>query len=316
MKIVLKKTLIWAALSILMLIFWVIGLMIGNAIFPSHLMESSGDSGGNGELMLLFTCALNTAAVLYFIYSSNIKGWKLVGSLFLVIFGIQYFMSQIETLWFNDSLNMEISLILTIVTGGFIMAVLFALSATWITGKFGKLDAATTAWPKIRLSLIWKEVLLLVVILWPAVYFLAGYYIAWQFEEIRLYYSGSVVMESLMVMMKANIVSGLYFFQILRGLLWVLIALLVISTTKGSWLHRGLVLGLLLSFLGSSQLLLPNPIMPEMVRMGHLIETSTSSFIWGFILAWFLRKMMPEIQETKHLDKITDQRNTQVAHTI
>jgi len=311
-----KKTLIWAALSISMLIFWIIGLMIGNAIFPSNLMESSGDPGGNGELILFFTCALNTAAVLYFIYSSNIKWWKLVGTLFLVIFGIQYFMSQIETLWFNDSLHMEISLILTIVTGGAIMALLFALSASWMTGKFGKTDSSIMALPQIRVSLIWKEVMLLTVILWPAVYFLAGYYIAWQFEAIRVYYSGSPVMESLMVMMKENVLSGLYFFQILRGLLWVLIALLVISTTKGSWLHRGLVLGLLLSFLGSSQLLLPNPIMPETVRIGHLIETSISSFIWGFILAWFLRKIIPEIHETIHIDKITDQHNTQVAHSI
>ena len=47
------------------------------------------------------------------------------------------------------------------------------------------------------------------------------------------------------------------------------------------------VFTLLFAFLGSSQLLLPNPYMPEMVRVAHLIETASESFIWGFIIAWY-----------------------------
>jgi hypothetical protein len=60
----------------------------------------------------------------------------------------------------------------------------------------------------------------------------------------------------------------------------------VLSSINGSTLQKGVVLGLLLSILGSSQLLLPNPYMPETVRIAHLIETATSSFLWGIILAY------------------------------
>lgn len=283
-----KILLIWIGLSILMTAFWIVGLMTGNAIFPSNIMETSEASGNSSDLLLLFTCFINTAAVLLFIYNSRVRGFKLTAALFLIIFSIQFFMSQIETLWFNDSLKMPVNTIWMLVSGGAIMSMLFAMSATWLTGNFKQTNAETAYLPKRPVKPPLVQVALLAVVIWPAVYFLAGYFIAWQFPDIRQYYSGSSEMESLFVMMKGNVASGLYFFQILRGVLWVLIAILVITTTSGSWLRKGLIIGLLLSFLGCSQLLLPNPIMPETVRLGHLLETSTSNFIWGFILSWFL----------------------------
>jgi hypothetical protein len=273
-----------------MTIFWISGLMIGNAIFPSNIMESANEPSGNSDLWLLFTCFINTGAVLLFVYHTRIRGLKLSAVLFLIIFGIQYFMSQIETLWFNDSLKMPINTILMLVTGGAIMSILFSLSATWLTGKFKSNDHSVIKFSKPEIKSLIKPIALLAIIIWPLVYFIAGYFIAWQFAEIREYYSGTIEMESLFVMMKENIASGLYFFQILRGLLWVAIAMLVFLSTDGSWIRKGIIMGLLLSCLGCSQLLLPNPIMPEMVRLGHLLETSTSNFLWGIILAWFLAK--------------------------
>lgn len=289
MKSNVKRVLIWLGLSILMMFLFIIGILIGTAIFPSSLTEASADNS-NGEILLLLSCVLNTAAILYFIYNSIIKGWKLVGILFLITFGIQYFMSQIETVWFNDSLNLPINGILAIVTGGAIMSLFFALAAAWLTGNFKDKKEYGGGTLKVELVPMLKWVTLLAVIIWPLVYFMAGYLIAWQFAEVRLFYSGTTEMASFFSIMKENVISGLYFFQIFRGVLWVLIAYLVLVSTKGTLLRKGLILGLLLSFLGSSQLLLPNPIMPYMVRMGHLVETATSSFLWGLILAWIFGK--------------------------
>jgi len=294
-------------LSISMMIYWIIGLMIGNAIFPSNIMESAGESSGNSDLWLLITCFINTAAVLFFVYNSRLRGIKLSVALFLIIFAIQYFMSQIETLWFNDSLKMPLNTVLMLVTGGGIMSILFSITATWMTGKFKTLDYPTTQINKPCIKQLAKPVALLSIAIWPLIYFTAGYFIAWQFAEIREYYSGSTEMESLFVMMQENVASGLYFFQILRGALWVSIAILVFMSTNGSWIRKGIIMGVLLSCLGSSQLLLPNPIMPEMVRLGHLLETSTSNFLWGFVLAWFLAKCFDTEHETFHTHQIMNQ---------
>ncbi len=292
MKTNMKKVLVWLGLSILMTIFWIVGLIIGNAIFPSSITEMSADSDSSGGLILLLICALNTMVVLYFIYNSQCKGWKLVGTIFLITFGLQYFMSQIETLWFNDSINFPIKGILAVVSGGFIANLLFSVTATWLTGNFSSIKESFGGKAKVNLVPMVKYFLLLSIVIWPVIYFLAGYFIAWQFAEVRLSYSGTVEMDSFLSMMKVNVASGFYFFQILRGVLWILIALPALAVIKGSLIRKGVIIGLLFAVLSGSQLLLPNPFMSDMVRMGHLIETTPSNFLWGFIIAWCFGKLI------------------------
>ena len=288
MKTTIKKVLVWLGLSVLMMIFWITGLMIGNAIFPSSLMDMPLQSNSNPELMLLLTCAINSWVIIYFISKSRFKGWQLVGIVFFVTFGIQYFMSQIETIWFNASLTLPIKGIYAVVTGGAFMNLLFAITATWLTGNFKVSDRQ----PPIKTAGsdlgLWLRVAVLSALVWPLVYFMAGYLVAWQFADVRLLYSGTTEMGSFVSIMAGNFASGLYGFQIFRGLLWVLIGWIVLTTLNGSAINKGIILGLLLSLLGSSQLLLPNPYMADTVRLAHLLETGSSNFLWGFIIAWTL----------------------------
>lgn len=302
MKVYIIRSFIWITLSILMSIFWIVGLMIGNAVFPSELMEMPQESSGTNELMLVLTCALNTAVLLIYIYRTTLKGIKLAITIAIITFGIQFFMSQIETLWFNDSLQFPVRGVWAIMSGGALMAFLFGISATWITGNFKGESTEVAHLQSEKKGLLIQRVILVSVVLWPLVYFSAGYLIAWQVPEVRQFYSGYAEMSSFASIMLDNITSGLYFFQIVRGLLWIMIAYLVLSSTYGTTLQKGIVLGLLLSFLGSSQLLLPNPYMSEGVRMAHLIETATSSFAWGIILSYSFSNFI--ITESKQ-NKIT-----------
>jgi hypothetical protein len=288
MKSKFKKVLTWLGLSIIMMILWIMGIAIGNLIFPSNLMEMSSDSNSSLPLFLL-VCALNTGIILYFINSSWLRGWKLAGIVFLVTFGIQYFMSQIETVWFNESLKISGNGILAIVSGGVVMILIFSPVATWLSGYFKPSSDSGRDYPKWNLKRMMPRILLLSVVIWPMIYFLAGYLIAWQFDEVRLYYSDTAEMASFFSIMKDNVESGLFFFQIFRGACWILIGLLVMSAIKGSMIHKGVILGLLFAILGSSGLILPNPVMPDMVRMAHLVETAPSSFIWGLIIVWSFR---------------------------
>ncbi|MGI9547358.1 MAG: hypothetical protein ACR2MM_08985 [Flavobacteriaceae bacterium] len=281
-----KKILVWIGLSITMMVLWIVGLMIGNAIFPSSLMDMETGNDSTGILWLLLASALNAWIILKLIYNSEFTSWKLVGYVFLVSFGIQYFMSQIETIWFNDSLQLPINGIWAIICGGAVTLLLFAIAATGFTRKFKQSSSIGPG--KLMLKPLLKKIIVLSVIIWPLIYFMFGYLVAWQFAEVRMLYSGTTEMDSFISIMKGNLVSGLYAFQILRGFLWVLIGILVIQMTNCSRVKTGILLGLLFTILGSSGLLIPNPIMPEMVRMAHLIETSTSDFLWGFIIAWYL----------------------------
>lgn len=281
-----KKIGIWLGLSILMMILWVAGLMIGNVIFPSNLMEMETDSDGASGFIFFLVSALNAGIILKLIYKARYTGWKLAGLVFLVSFGIQYFMSQIETIWFNDSLGLPGNGIATIVLGGAFTLVAFIAIAIWITGKLKSQPKKSNDSIHYRFSA--KKIVFLSAVIWPLIYFAFGYFVAWQFKDVRLLYSGTTEIDSFVEIMKGNFQSGLYLFQIFRGFLWVFIGILVLKMTRGTRISNGILLGLLFTILGSSGLLLPNPIMPEMVRLAHLLETSTSSFIWGFIIAWTL----------------------------
>jgi hypothetical protein len=82
----------------------------------------------------------------------------------------------------------------------------------------------------------------------------------------------------------------LFALQIGRALLWVAIALPVIRMLKGGWRETALSLALLFAVAMNSQLLLPNPYMPEAVRMAHLIETASSNLLFGALIGWLLAK--------------------------
>jgi len=75
----------------------------------------------------------------------------------------------------------------------------------------------------------------------------------------------------------------LFLLQAVRALMWTAIALPVIKMTKGEWWEAGLAVALLFTVM-TSQLLLPNPLMPTEVRMVHLLETATSNFLFGWLV--------------------------------
>lgn len=72
--------------------------------------------------------------------------------------------------------------------------------------------------------------------------------------------------------------------QAVRALLWTALAVPVIRMMKGEWWEAGLAVALSFSVMMTSQLLLPNPLMPHEVRMVHLLETASSNFLFGWLV--------------------------------
>jgi hypothetical protein len=57
---------------------------------------------------------------------------------------------------------------------------------------------------------------------------------------------------------------------------------------KGDWRETALAVGVTFSVLMNALLLLPNPYMPEPVRMAHLVETALSNFLFGLLVGGLL----------------------------
>lgn len=124
----------------------------------------------------------------------------------------------------------------------------------------------------------------MIVVAYVVIYFTFGYFIAWKNEAVVAYYGGND--PGSFITHIGNVMRTepqLFLLQVVRALLWTAFALPVIRMMKGKWWEAGLAVALLFA-MTSSQLLIPNPLMPPEVRMAHLVETVTSNFLFGWLV--------------------------------
>jgi hypothetical protein len=135
----------------------------------------------------------------------------------------------------------------------------------------------------------WSWKLALIALSYLILYLTFGYFIAWRNPAVREYYGG-VDPGSFFAQMGTVLrdTPWLIPFQIFRAMLWTALALPVVRMMKGDRLETALAIALLFSVVMNSQLLLPNPYMPEGVRMAHLVETASSNFVFGLLVGWLL----------------------------
>jgi len=278
-------------LAIISLIIWTIasGVFISVETTPEMTSNASQVIVTMLIVMLAFTLSLS-----YMILRSAWSGWRLALVVFVVFFGIYSFNSQIEAWYFNDALQLPMSLIYGIVATSFIQTLIFSPLAVWLLGKMKKEDAQGTIPPitKMPFAELLIKLGVLAVIIYPALYFLFGYFVLWQEPEARLLYSSS---EELLGFFPhfANTFGGdpwLWPWQIFRAFIWIGIAWPIMRMSKGPWWETGIIVGLQFAILMNAVHILPNPYMPVAVRAAHFWETAISNFILGFVIVWFLHR--------------------------
>jgi len=254
------------------------GALLSNAAGPSSPADASA------ALAALFAVSLINAAVwTYVILRSRWTGWKLIVTVLLVFFGVSTLMPQIETAYFITRLPP--GMLPRLFLAGIIMAIVFAPLAVLILGKARSQgnERAGDSRPKTPVA-EWLLKLSLIVIAYLFLYFTFGYFIAWKNPAVREFYGGNDpegFLSHIASLLRDE--PALFLLQAVRALLWTAIAVPVIKMMKGAWWETGLAVALLFAVM-TSQLLLPNPLMPAEVRMAHLVETATSNFLFGWLV--------------------------------
>jgi hypothetical protein len=263
------------------------------AVSAALLSPPSGQpapaQAGAALAALLAVSLLNTAVLAYVIIRSRWAGWKLILTIFFVLYGVTTVMSQVETAFFVTRLPP--GMLPRLFLAGAIIAALISPPAVLILGK-GKPERAENEGPQ-RLNMPageWVGKLSLIVIAYVVIYFTFGYFIAWKSAAVRAYYGGSDP-GSLLAQMRSVVwdTPWLLPLQAARAILWAALAVPVIRMMKGRWWEAGLAVALLFGVVMNTQLLLPNPLMPREVRMVHLVETASSNFIFGWLVVLVLR---------------------------
>lgn len=284
MKVALKTAVRILALA---LVYFVCFIVVAGALLSTTTDQPSPSEGGAALPAMLVVSLVQAVVWTYVILRSRWNGWKLVLSVLLVTYGVGTLMPQIETAYFITRLPP--GMLPRLFIAGLIVAAVFAPLAVLILGKIRSHANGPSTESRLTMPAgAWIVRLALIALAYVIIYFTFGYFIAWKNEAVVTYYGGNDP-GSFITHMRNTFRSEpmLFLLQIGRALLWTAIAIPVIKMMKGQWWEASLAVALLFA-MTSAQLLIPNPLMPEEVRVAHLVETATSNFLFGWLVVAIL----------------------------
>jgi hypothetical protein len=265
----------------------------GAGLVSEAVVESApAPPSGSFMAIVLFVMLLQTIALAYPIVRSKWSGWKLALAVFLLYFGTVIFMGQIESLIYLGS-TMPNGMLPGLFAMGLFAAAVFSPVAVLVLGKWKAATASPATSdhrePTSAREWAWKSAVAGLVFL--SLYYLFGYFIAWKNPLVRDFYGGTDP-GSFFAQMSSIVQSTPWMlpFQYLRGLLWVALAVLVMRMMIGSWRQVALAVSLLFT-VPSLYLLFPNPMMPDAVRMAHLVETAPYQFLFAWFVVWLFSRL-------------------------
>lgn len=278
-------------LCVLFIVFFMIGSMAVARVIPDAAISEPGLLPATSGLLII--ALANVLVIAALILSSRWGGWKLAVSLALAYYGAVTFLPQIETWYFLSSITVGPELLPRLFLMGIPTAFLFIPLAVWVLGKGRAMAEASPDRALVMPIQQWICKLAAIAVVYVVLYWGAGYFIAWQNPELRAFY-GQPGEPLPFFTHTANTLRHdpmLFPMQVLRALLWVLCALPVIRGSRVNPRWTALLVGLLFSAPQNLGHILANPLMPvASVRLSHMIETASSTFLFGALVVWLLHR--------------------------
>jgi hypothetical protein len=291
---VIGKILSWLLRFAALVVFYFILFYFSGLIVGPYLPTDIAPEPGPLPLMtaLWLTCAAATGVIMLTIHSSRWHGWKLILSMSVAYYVVLTVVTQLESWYFLYGLTVGPALMWRLFVQGIPIAFIFVPTAVFIMGRFRAPTSELTL-PEIATvplkEWLWK--LGIIYLAYLTVYYLAGYFIAWQNPMVRAFYgSPGEPLPFFQQMMNIFVHDPwLTLFQLLRTLIWTAGALFVIRSSRFPRWETALIVGLMLSVPQNIGHLIPNAMIPlNIVRITHMIETASSTFVFGVIVAWLL----------------------------
>jgi hypothetical protein len=268
---------------ILCIIVYAIVFIVANAFMPfsQGFKELAASGNSSGILFILVSAAWVCFTIFFIMRNTHWNGIKLFFNIVLVVFFIQSFMTQIETLFFGYAFPAfpKLDIIFITIAGLFPVLAVVLLLLKFFQNKdsvFEKNEINIKS-TLIRLSVIG--------VIYLFVYMVFGYFVAWQFEELRIFYSGSSEKLSFWGQTVNNFkINPIIFpFQIIRGILFGA-AIIPIRKMVNKNKITFIISVCLLYLCTAVQLIIPNALFPDMVRLAHLVEMSSSMLLFGVMV--------------------------------
>jgi len=210
----------------------------------------------------------------YYIISSNLSGRSLILSVFTIYFLIGNLNLIVEAIIFN---LVSFETVLIALPRDIIMTLFISSALVYVMGKWESKTEIIEYQSRTALGWVWRIVV--GDILYLFFYIAAGITLMTLYPELMEFYNEKAPPSP-------EIIFGT---QLIRGLVFVFVAILVCRTVKLTKLKKAVLVGLIFSILGGiAPLILPNEVMPLNLRMGHLFEVGISNFLYGYLLGYLL----------------------------
>ena len=279
---------------ILCILVYAIVFIASNALMPfsQGFKELAASGNSAGILFILVFAAWVCFTVFFIIRNTPWNGIKLFINIVFVVFFIQSLMTQIETMFFSHAFSAFPKLDIVFVT----LAGLFpVLVVVLLLVKFFQNKDSAFEMNKIRIKSTFIR-LGVIGVIYLFVYMIFGYFVAWQFEELRIFYTGSPEKLSFWGQTVNNFKTNpiIFPFQIIRGILFgaaIIPIRNIVNKSKIIFITSVCLLYLCTAI----QLIIPNALFPDMVRLAHLVEMSSSMLLFGIIVGNILWPVEPII---------------------
>jgi hypothetical protein len=261
------------------------------ALTPAEQVQQAQQAAALLPALLAYTFLISLVMA-RIIQNARWRGLKLILSLIFTFYGLMTFITQMETLAYLRG-KMPLSLIKQLFISGAVVAVLFVPVAVLVVGRMRGPDQSAAI--NHHLSARSKAARFAgLAVVYMVLYYLFGYYVAWQNPDVRTFYAGSTELKSLFEQMRSITIATPWMLplQFGRGLLWALFAYPVVRMLKTSRLETACTISALFG-VWSFVLLMPNPLMPPSVTRSHFWETLWCDLILGAIVGWVLAARMP-----------------------
>lgn len=205
---------------------FILGLVVANIVspLPQFIMEKMPETGiMSVSSAMLFNSVVNATSLVWAARRSCMEGFALAGGLFVFSYPAQIFQTQIETAYFLPAFpllhhNFEVY---RLFLRGAITSAIFVLLVTLFVGGFTRNPRQATKFT------VHAEIFVKAAAWFRAVYFLLyllfGYYVAWQSQELRVFYGGPAELNSFADQILTTLMGKpeMPFFQYARGILWL-----------------------------------------------------------------------------------------------
>lgn len=258
---------------------------------------------------LLFNLLIS-AALVYPVTHTRLRGWQLFVAIAVVYFGLGVFLTMIEAIVF---LTQSATDIFRGFANGIVQTVVLAGLMTWVfkdqsmvrSDARGRENQIISRWA-------WIRIFALCAVCYTVLYLVAGFLI---FQHVSEFYAtqdapfteGMVAAEAAMEATEEELgdsledvplTPALFFpFQLFRGACYVAFVLMLLRSLQGSRWQVALAMAFLFPMVaGVASLIVPNDFMPAGVRHIHMVEIGWSNFVYGLLVGFvfFPKKKRPE----------------------